>query len=83
MVRFGQVPLCSSDQIISALQRIGCYQGKARGSSHVVFHRRHDSDGRILTAPVVVGKKEVPRGTLRSILMLLDISLDDFLAALR
>jgi hypothetical protein len=40
-------------------------------------------DGRILSAPVVLGKREIPRGTLRSILVLLEISLDDFLEALR
>ena len=76
------VPLCSSAQIAAALQRLGCYPGKAKSGSHQSYHRRLP-DGRILSAPLVLGKREVPRGTLRSILILLDISLDDYLLALR
>ncbi|MCH7652149.1 MAG: type II toxin-antitoxin system HicA family toxin [Chloroflexi bacterium] len=77
-----QYPLCSSDQVCRALERFGCQPGKARSGSHLSYHRNHPS-GRTLSAPVVLGKKEIPRGTLRSILRLLDISLDDFLEHLR
>ncbi|MFQ5875303.1 MAG: type II toxin-antitoxin system HicA family toxin [Dehalococcoidia bacterium] len=82
MARFSQVPACSSNQITAALERLGCYPGRAGSSSHRSYHRDQAS-GRTLSAPVVLGKREVPRGTLRNILQLLDISLDDFLEALR
>jgi predicted RNA binding protein YcfA (HicA-like mRNA interferase family) len=36
----------------------------------------------VLSTVVVLGKREIPRGTLRSILRQLDISLNDFLKAL-
>lgn len=78
-----QVPLCSSRQVIKALERLGCYPGKAKRSSHQSYHRVDPINGRVLSAPVVLGKREIPRGTLRSILTLLDISLTDFLDALR
>ena len=77
-----QPPLCSSNQIIAALRRLGCYEGKAKSGSHQSFHRDRPQ-GRTVSAPVILGKKEVPRGTLRNILMLLDISLDEFVDALR
>ena len=77
-----RVPLCSSAQITAALRRLGCYPGTAHGGSHRAYHRRR-SDGHILTSPVVLGKREVSRGTLRSILELLEISLDEFMDALR
>ena len=80
---FGQVPLCSSRRIIAALERLGCYPGRAKGGSHVSDHRRQPSTERTLTAVVIIGRKEVPRGTLRNILMSLDISVDDFMVALR
>ena len=78
----GRLPLCSSAQVVSALGRLGCYPGKAKSSSHQSFHRRI-SDGRVVTAPVVLGKKEVPRGTLRSILALLEIPAEQFMGVLR
>jgi predicted RNA binding protein YcfA (HicA-like mRNA interferase family) len=77
-----RIPLCSSTQITATLRRLGCYPGAARRGSHLAYHRRR-SDGHILTAPVVLGKREVSRGTLRSILELLEISLDEFMEALR
>jgi predicted RNA binding protein YcfA (HicA-like mRNA interferase family) len=65
------------------LVRLGCYAGKAKRSSHQSYHRVDPVTKRVLSAPVVLAKKEIPRGTLRSILTLLDISLEDFLDALR
>ncbi|MBI4202299.1 MAG: type II toxin-antitoxin system HicA family toxin [Chloroflexi bacterium] len=82
-MNYSSLPLCSSEQVCRALERLGCYRAKARGSSHLVYHRKHPTEDKTLSAPVVLGKSEIPRGTLRSILQLLDISLDDFLKALR
>ena len=36
-----------------------------------------------LVSPVILGRKEIPKGTLRNILALLEISHSDFLANFR
>ena len=73
---------CSSRQLTAALERLGCYYTKSGSSSHRTY-RRQLPDGTILRAPIVLGKREVKRGTLRSILRLLQISETDFDRALR
>ena len=71
------LPLCSSTRLITALEALGAYQeGRHRGS-HVAYHR--DLDGRIVTAAVALNKKEIPRPTLKSILVALEIELAEFL----
>lgn len=79
---FSALPLCSSRELISALERLGCYPGRAKGGSHVSYHRRVSHD-RVATAVVVLGKREIPKGTLQSILRELRIDTSEFLAALR
>ena len=76
-----RLPLVPSRRLTRALERLGCYQGEGhpRGS-HVAYHR--EVDGRILTAVVVLGKREVARGTLQDILYQLEIGLDEFRRAL-
>lgn len=81
-MRFSQLPLCSSNQIVAALERLGAYRGRSGKGSHAPYHREN-RDGRTLTAVVVLGRREVPKGTLRGILQGLDIPLEDFLEALR
>ena len=81
MTSRSRLPLCSSDQLVAALVRLGCWEGRATASSHRLFHR--DVDGRIETTSVILGRREVPRGTLRSILRSLRIGADEFVAALR
>ena len=73
--------LCSSRELTAALERLGCYPGRAGRSSHRSYHRDMP-DGRRLTAPVVLGRREVARGTLRNILRWLEISEAEFEAAL-
>jgi len=51
--------------------------------SHVAYHRDHPALDRTFSATVVQGKKEIPRGTLRNILISLGLSADDFIAELR
>ena len=79
---FSRLPLCSSNEVISALERLGAYAGRAKRGSHASYHLR-GRDGRIRTGVVILGKREIPKGTLRYLLKNLDISVEDFLEALR
>ncbi len=81
-MRYGQVPLRSSNQILNALKRLGVQEGRARSTSHRFLYRELP-DGRKVSNPLPMGKREVPRGTLRNILEGLEIPLEDFLDALR
>jgi len=57
--------LPSSDEVIAALIKDGFHpRGKSRGGSHQVF--RKELPGGARTVPIILGKKEIPRGTLRS-----------------
>ena len=53
-----------------------------KGGSHVSFHRKLE-DGQIVTAVMVVGRREMRKGTLRAILRSLEIPLEDFNKKLR
>ena len=81
-IPLSKIPLISSDRVIRAIMRLGCYQGETRRGSHVSYHRRRD-DGEILTTVVIIGKREMARKTLRGILYGLEIPLADFVKALR
>lgn len=74
-------PLLSSDEILAALRRLGFEDGPAKGSSHLSMHRPREGGGNDVVS-VVIGEKEVPRGTLAGILDTGNITLDDFLKAL-
>ena len=77
-----RVPACSSRQAIAALKRLGAYPGKMKGGSHVSFHRELE-DGKVVTAVMVVGRREMRKGTLQAILPSLEIPLEDFNKKLR
>ena len=79
-VPLSALPLCSSGRLIKALEALGAYPGPQHGGSHVAYHR--DLNGRIVTTAVVRNKREIPRATLRSILVTLEIGLTEFLDAL-
>lgn len=73
--------LCSSDEIIAALCKLGCSPAKrAAKGTHKVYERV--VDGRMRSAPVPLAKAAVPKGTLESILSLLKIDADEFELAL-
>ena len=77
--------LYSSAEIAAALRRLGCEHRRTKGS-HAVYSRevpRPDGSVRTVSAPIVLGKREMDRRTLASILKLLDISEGDFEAAVR
>lgn len=74
-----RLPLCSSQQIIRALQRAG-FQSKTSSGSHLTMQRQ--TARRTITTVVIMGKKEVPRGTLRGILRLAEMSNREFIELL-
>lgn len=76
-----KIPLCSSDQIIRVLERNGFVKKKKTRGSHQALIRREGSRSRVVI--VVLGKKEIKRGTLRSILEMADMSLEQFLKELK
>lgn len=69
--------LFSSDEVIAALIRSGCREGKRIGSSHLCLLR--EADGREYRIVVVQGKKEIPRGTFEGILVQAGLTYEEFL----
>jgi predicted RNA binding protein YcfA (HicA-like mRNA interferase family) len=70
--------LFSSAEIIAALQRGGFEQARKSKGSHAAFKRRRP-DGTHDVVIVTLDQKEVPRGTLDSILAQANISYEVFL----
>lgn len=59
--------LLESDKVVSALLADGFHpRGKSRGGSHQVFRKELPGGARTVVVPL--GKKEIPKGTLSSIL---------------
>jgi len=59
--------LPSSDEVIRALTKDGFHpRGKSRRGSHQVFRKELPEGARNVVVPL--GKKEIPRGTLRSMI---------------
>jgi predicted RNA binding protein YcfA (HicA-like mRNA interferase family) len=77
------LPLCSSNEIISALKKDGFQpRGKSKRGSHQVFVKYLLVEQKLIV-PVTLGKKEIPRGTLSSILRLAGLSRERFIDLLR
>lgn len=77
-----RLPLVSSDKLIAALHRLGFNDGPYKGSSHNSMWRPRDGGGKDVTS-VVLAQKEIPRGTLKAILELANVSAADFKRALK
>ncbi|TET95283.1 MAG: type II toxin-antitoxin system HicA family toxin [Dehalococcoidia bacterium] len=75
-----RLPLCSSAEIVRALQRAGFRKAHSSGS-HQTMEKQ--IGGRTITTVVPLGKREVPRGTLRGILRLAEMSQVEFRKHLR
>ena len=76
------LPLCSSNEIIAVLKKDGFQpRGKSKRGSHQVFIK-HLLVGRKFIVPIPLGKKEIPRGTLSSILRLAGLTRERFLELL-
>jgi len=73
-----QLPLLSSNQIISALKRAGFKEARKSSGTHQAFVK--DLGDKKITTIVVLGKKEVPIGTLKSIIKLAEMSDEEFLS---
>lgn len=76
-----RLPLCSSQQVINALQRAGFRPASSSPGSHLTMEKR--TARRVIITVVVMGKKEVPRSTLKAILKQAELSQKDFLKHLR
>jgi predicted RNA binding protein YcfA (HicA-like mRNA interferase family) len=70
--------LFSSDEIINALLRCGFELARKSKKNHQTLKRRRP-DGRHDVTVVPIWEKEVPKGTLDSILKLANLDYDDFL----
>ncbi|MFQ5813884.1 MAG: type II toxin-antitoxin system HicA family toxin [Anaerolineae bacterium] len=74
-----KLPLYSSDEIINALVRGGFEIARKSKSGHLSLRRpKQQGEGTDVTV-VPMNKKEVPRGTFRSILRLANVEVDEFL----
>lgn len=76
-----QLPLLSSNQIIKALKRAGFISARKASGTHQALIK--DLGYRKLICIVVLGKKEVPIGTLKSILRQAEMSEEEFLSYLK
>jgi predicted RNA binding protein YcfA (HicA-like mRNA interferase family) len=73
-----QLPAITGARLVKALQATGFILTATRGSHHRLKH----PDGRATTVPVHAGK-DVPKGTLRSILRDTGLSADELRRLLR
>jgi len=73
-----ELPAVSGARLVKALQAAGFVLTRTRGSHHRLKH----PDGRATTVPVHAGK-DVPKGTLRSVLRDAELSAKDLRDLLR
>ena len=78
-MKFSDIPDCSSGKAAKALERLGCWCVRIRGS-HAHYARNYD--GRVLVATLVMGKKSVSKTILKDVLTKLKISVEEFRNAL-
>lgn len=76
-----KLPLCPSREVIKALLHAGFEPAREATGSHQVFERKQG--GRTWSTPVPLNKKEIPTGTLRSIIKLGGMTEEEFLWHLR
>ncbi len=68
----GRLPLVSTSELMKALSRAGFAHVRTKGSHHMLVRQNPAST---ISVPE---RREIPRGTLRSILTQADLSDDDF-----
>lgn len=74
-----KLPIVNARQLIKALEKLGFYKHRQRGTSHLILAH---SDGRRTTVPMHSGK-DLPKGTLKGILRDLEISTEEFTSLLK
>lgn len=76
-----RVPLCSSDEAVRALTRLGFERAHVKGS-HATY-RHYAADGSIDAVTVVpLGKRELKRPLVKSIIERAKVTVDQFCACL-
>ncbi|HYU20455.1 MAG TPA: type II toxin-antitoxin system HicA family toxin [Chloroflexota bacterium] len=76
-----RLPLCSSREVVRALERAGFRPARRSKGSHQTFVLQRPERKFITVVPL--GKKEIPRGTLDDILKLAGLTVEEFLQLLR
>jgi hypothetical protein len=75
------VPLVSSEKALAALRRLGCVTPRPARGSHLFIYRI-DEQGQRRYQTMVIGKRQIKRRTLKTILDGLGIPVDQFIDAL-
>lgn len=73
----GSLPVCSGDEACDAFERLGWHRNRQSGS-HVILVKEG-----VLVTLSVPRQKELDRGTLRGPLRKAEITVDEFLDALK
>jgi predicted RNA binding protein YcfA (HicA-like mRNA interferase family) len=68
------VPAVRGLQLVKALEKAGFELARVRGSHHVLRH----TDGRTVAVPVHSGR-DVPPGTLRGVLRIIGMTVDELI----
>lgn len=68
-----KLPRVSASEIVKALMKIGYVFSRQKGSHIILLHREKHS------IVVVPNRKELPKGTLRSIINQANLTVDEFL----
>ncbi|MHB1509638.1 MAG: type II toxin-antitoxin system HicA family toxin [Acidimicrobiales bacterium] len=76
-----ELPACSSVQVVTALKRLGFEQRNKSRGSHQAFSRQVGNDKHTTVVPL--GKSRIPTGTLKNILKLAHVTVDEFIGARR
>ena len=72
-----KLPLYSSNEIVNVLLRSGFEIARTKGSHQTLKRPKQDEKGTDVVV-VPIGKKEIPRGTFKSILRQADLELEEF-----
>jgi predicted RNA binding protein YcfA (HicA-like mRNA interferase family) len=75
------LPACSSRKVENALKRLGFVPARQTPGSHRTYSRAVGK--RIDITVVPMAKKRIPDGTLKKILQLASVSIEEFRSALR
>ncbi|MCW3130697.1 MAG: type II toxin-antitoxin system HicA family toxin [Methanophagales archaeon] len=77
-----KLPVISSDDMVKALKKAGFVHAPKRGKgSHIAFYKIDEKGHKLLV--IVPKRRELPKGTLLSILQQANLSKDDFIKLLK